>query len=48
MTYEDRDVIFSIPPLLLFYAEVLDRAVCSRIPSIYVLPKVQTSTFTRI
>jgi len=48
MTYEARDVIFSIPPLLLFYAEVLCPAVCLQLPSIYVLPKVQTSTFTRI
>lgn len=48
MTYEARNVIFSIPPLLLFYTEVLCPAVCFQIHSIYVLPKVQTSTFTRI
>jgi len=48
MTYEDRDVIFSIPPLLFFNAVVLCPAVCSQIPSIYFLLKVQTSTFTRM
>jgi len=42
MTYEAHYVIFSIPPLFLFYAEVLFPAVCSQIPSNYVLPKVQT------